>query len=120
MDAAAPHSPTALMLLYTEMAIRSELIGEVEMEPFKYKEDDGLDLRLCAFECISTLLETFFDTLVVAELLETLIENRKDDTDIKFLSYQMLQQISCIRPLEISANIDALAASLKNNPSIQT
>ncbi|KAF6779199.1 hypothetical protein AHF37_01160 [Paragonimus kellicotti] len=113
IDAAVPHSPTVLKLLYAETAIRPELIREVEMGPFKHKEDDGLDLRKYAFECMSTLLETCLDKLVVAEFLEPLIEGLKDHTDIKLLSYQMLQQISCIRPLEISAKMDALAAPLK-------
>ncbi|KAF7233340.1 hypothetical protein EG68_07896, partial [Paragonimus skrjabini miyazakii] len=113
IDAAVSHSPTVLKLLYAETAIRPELIREVEMGPFKHKEDDGLDLRKYAFECMSTLLETCLDKLVVAEFLEPLIEGLKDHTDIKLLSYQMLQQISCIRPLEISAKMDALAAPLK-------
>ncbi|KAF5404768.1 Cullin-associated NEDD8-dissociated protein 1 [Paragonimus heterotremus] len=113
IDAADPHSPTVLKLLYAETAVRPELIREVEMGPFKHKEDDGLDLRKYAFECMSTLLETCLDKLVVAEFLEPLIEGLKDHTDIKLLSYQMLQQISCIRPLEISAKMDALAAPLK-------
>ncbi|CAH8652931.1 unnamed protein product [Dicrocoelium dendriticum] len=107
------HSTTLLKLLYAETAIRPELIREVEMGPFKHKEDDGLDLRKCAFECMSTLLETCLDKLDVSEFLLPLIDGLKDHTDIKLLCYQMVQQIARIRPLEISAKMDALAVPLK-------
>ncbi|CAH8633222.1 unnamed protein product [Heterobilharzia americana] len=56
---------TLLDMLCTETVVRKELIREVEMGPFKHHEDDGLDLRKCAFECMSTLLETCLDKLVI-------------------------------------------------------
>lgn len=58
----------------------------------------------CAFECMSTLLETCLDKLVIPNFLESLIDGLRDHTDIKLLSYQILQRISIIRPMEISAS----------------
>ncbi|CAH8555100.1 unnamed protein product [Schistosoma turkestanicum] len=104
---------TLLNLLCAETVIRKELIREVEMGPFKHHEDDGLDLRKCAFECMSTLLETCLDKLVIPNLLESLIDGLRDHTDIKLLSYQILQRISVIRPMEISAKMEILAVPLK-------
>lgn len=104
---------TLLDLLCAETVIRKELIREVEMGPFKHHEDDGLDLRKCAFECMSTLLETCLDKLVIPNFLESLIDGLRDHTDIKLLSYQILQRISIIRPMEISAKMEILAVPLK-------
>ncbi|CAL8068437.1 unnamed protein product [Calicophoron daubneyi] len=104
---------TLLTLLYGETVIRKELIREVEMGPFKHQEDDGLDLRKCAFECMSTLLDSCLDKLTMAQFLEPLIDGLKDHTDIKLLCYQILQRIAHIRPLEIAAKMEALAAPLK-------
>ncbi|KAH9579592.1 Cullin-associated NEDD8-dissociated protein 1 [Schistosoma haematobium] len=104
---------TLLDMLCAETVIRKELIREVEMGPFKHHEDDGLDLRKCAFECMSTLLETCLDKLVIPNFLESLIDGLRDHTDIKLLSYQILQRISIIRPMEISAKMEILAVPLK-------
>ncbi|TNN08988.1 Cullin-associated NEDD8-dissociated protein isoform 1 [Schistosoma japonicum] len=109
----SPHSSTLLDMLCSETVVRKELIREVEMGPFKHHEDDGLDLRKCAFECMSTLLDTCLDKLVIPSFLESLIDGLKDHTDIKLLSYQILQRISIIRPLEISAKMEILAVPLK-------
>ncbi|CAH8648675.1 unnamed protein product [Schistosoma rodhaini] len=104
---------TLLDLLCAETVIRKELIREVEMGPFKHHEDDGLDLRKCAFECMSTLLETCLDKLAIPNFLESLIDGLRDHTDIKLLSYQILQRISIIKPMEISAKMEILAVPLK-------
>ncbi|VDQ06616.1 unnamed protein product [Trichobilharzia regenti] len=104
---------TLLDMLCTETVVRKELIREVEMGPFKHHEDDGLDLRKCAFECMSTLLETCLDKLVISNFLESLIDGLRDHTDIKLLSYQILQRISIIQPLEISAKMEILSVPLK-------
>jgi len=41
--------PTLLPWLYSETKVKSELIREVEMGPFKHTVDDGLDIRKAAF-----------------------------------------------------------------------
>ncbi|KAG5441081.1 Cullin-associated NEDD8-dissociated protein 1 [Clonorchis sinensis] len=107
------HVTTLLKLLYGETVVRPELIREVEMGPFKRKEDDGLDLRKCAFECMFTLLENCLDKLVMSDFLDPLIKGLKDHTDIQLLSYQILQHVACVRPLEIAAKMEALSVPLK-------
>ncbi|VDP95243.1 unnamed protein product [Echinostoma caproni] len=110
LNTAAHHRPALVrplltrQLLYAETVVRKELIREVQMGPFKHYEDDGLDTRKCAFECMATLLETCLDRLVMSEFLEPLIDGLKDHTDIKLMAYQMLQRIVQIRPLEIDAS----------------
>nr|VZI30741.1 unnamed protein product [Spirometra erinaceieuropaei] len=94
--------PTLLQVLYRETLVRPELIREVEMGPFKRQEDDGLDLRKSAYECLSTLLDTCVDSLHMSDFLDLLINGLKDHNDIRLLVYHMLQRIIQLQPLEVT------------------
>jgi len=108
-----PILPKILPLVYGETKVRTELIREVEMGPFKHKVDDGLDLRKAAFECMYTLLESCFEKLDVPQFLQHLNDGLKDVYDIKMLSHLMLAKLAHFAPAAIIESLDALIEPLK-------
>ncbi|RKP26633.1 armadillo-type protein, partial [Syncephalis pseudoplumigaleata] len=82
-----------LPLLYKETVIRPELIHTVDMGPFKYKVDDGLDVRKAAYECMCTLLESCVDRLDVPVFLDHVIPALGDQNDIRILAYLILARL---------------------------
>lgn len=87
-----------LPLLYRETLIRKELIREVEMGPFKHMEDDGLDLRKVAFECMYTLLDTCLDRIDIFDFLSHVEHGLKDHSDILMLTHLMLVRLCTLVP----------------------
>ncbi|KRZ36839.1 Cullin-associated Nedd8-dissociated protein 1 [Trichinella pseudospiralis] len=71
------HLSNLLPIIYSETAVRKELIREVDMGPFKHVMDDGLHLRKAAFECMYTLLDNCFDCLDVFEFLNHVVQGLK-------------------------------------------
>lgn len=63
--------------------MKSEIMSQVEMGPFKHTVDDGLDVRKAAFECMYTLLDSCLDCLDIFEFLNHVEEGLKDHYDIK-------------------------------------
>ncbi|VDL95165.1 unnamed protein product [Schistocephalus solidus] len=97
--------PTLLQVLYRETLVRPELIREVEMGPFKRQEDDGLELRKSAYECLSTLLDNCVDSLQMSDFLDLLINGLKDHNDIRLLVYHMLQRIIQLQPVRFISRV---------------
>ena len=87
-----------LPLLYAETRIRTELIREVEMGPFKHSVDDGLDIRKTAFECMYTLLDACLDRIDIFQFLNHVQEGLNDHYDIKMLTYLMVIRLSHLCP----------------------
>jgi len=102
-----------LPLIYGETRVRTELIREVEMGPFKHKVDDGLDLRKAAFECMYTLLDSCFDKLDIPRFLLHLSDGLRDVYDIKMLSHLMLAKLAHLAPAAIIESLDTLIDPLK-------
>ncbi|KAL3312246.1 Cullin-associated NEDD8-dissociated protein 1 [Cichlidogyrus casuarinus] len=91
-------------LLNEETRVRPELIREVEMGPFKQKEDDGLECRKYAFECLATLLETCFNKLDPQQFLVTIASGLTDQSEIKILCLQILDRMASDHPMQIVAS----------------
>lgn len=51
-------STNLLGVIYGETKVKPELVRTVQVGPFKHKVDDGLELRMAAFECLDTVLDT--------------------------------------------------------------
>jgi len=100
--------------LYKETKVRTELIREVEMGPFKHTVDDGLDLRKAAFECMYTLLDSCLDRIDIFEFLNHVESGLKDHSDIKMLTYLMLIRLSNLCPSAVLNRIDSLVEPLKS------
>lgn len=90
--------PELLPYLYLETKIKTELIREVEMGPFKHTVDDGLDIRKAAFECMYTLLEQGLDRVDIMQFLEHVQAGLKDHYDIKMLTYLMTARLAHLCP----------------------
>lgn len=86
--------PELLPHLYSETAVRKDLIREVEMGPFKHTVDDGLDIRKAAFECMYTLLEQGLDRVDIMQFLEHVQAGLRDHYDIKMLTYLMTARLA--------------------------
>ena len=50
-----------LTIVYRETVPNPEHIRTVQIGPFKHKVDDGLELRMAAYECLDTLFDTCID-----------------------------------------------------------
>jgi len=107
--------PTVLPLLYTETAVRKELIRIVEMGPFKQPFDDGLDARKSAFECMHTLLESCHESLNMYEFLKHVIVGVVDQHDIQMLCHLMLMNIVAGHPEVILSCVPDIVAGLTKN-----
>jgi cullin-associated NEDD8-dissociated protein 1 len=84
--------------LYEETCVRTELIREVEMGPFKHSVDDGLDIRKAAFECMYTLLDSCLDRIDIFQFLEHVQKGLCDHYDIKMLTYLMVIRLAHLCP----------------------
>merc|ERR1712070_64880 len=50
-------STSLLGVIYGETKVKPELVRKVQVGPFKHIIDDGLELRMAAFECLDTILD---------------------------------------------------------------
>ncbi|KRX21900.1 Cullin-associated Nedd8-dissociated protein 1 [Trichinella nelsoni] len=102
-----------LPVIYSETAVRKELIREVDMGPFKHVMDDGLHLRKAAFECMYTLLDNCFDCLDVFEFLNHVVQGLKDHYDIKILTFLIVIRLTTLCPNELLQRLINIVEPLK-------
>ncbi|EDW76056.1 uncharacterized protein Dwil_GK14870 [Drosophila willistoni] len=106
--------PTLLPWLYSETKVKSELIREVEMGPFKHTVDDGLDIRKAAFECMYTLLEQGLDRVDVMQFLDHVQAGLCDHYDIKMLTYLMTARLAVLCPDKVLLRLDQFVQQLRD------
>ncbi|KAI9599345.1 armadillo-type protein [Syncephalis fuscata] len=102
-----------LPLLYKETVIRPELIHTVDMGPFKYQVDDGLDVRKAAYECMCTLLDSCVDRVETSVFLDHVIPALSDQHDIRILVYLILTRLIRVAPTSVIQRLDDIADPLK-------
>ncbi|KRZ60740.1 Cullin-associated Nedd8-dissociated protein 1 [Trichinella nativa] len=107
------HLSNLLPVIYSETAVRKELIREVDMGPFKHVMDDGLHLRKAAFECMYTLLDNCFDCLDVFEFLNHVVQGLKDHYDIKILTFLIVIRLTTLCPNELLQRLINIVEPLK-------
>lgn len=105
--------PDFLPLIYSESKVKKELIREVDLGPFKYKVDDGLEIRKAAFECMYTLLDTCVDRIDVAVLVTNLADALKDHYDIKLLADLILIRTAHVAGPALLEGLDQLVDPLR-------
>jgi len=83
-----------LPAIYDQARIKPELIREVELGPFKHKEDDGLETRQATFECMYTLLDTCLTRLDIQEFISKMVSGLTDEYDIQTLNHLILIRLA--------------------------
>ncbi|XP_030383678.1 cullin-associated NEDD8-dissociated protein 1 [Scaptodrosophila lebanonensis] len=106
--------PTLLPWLYSETKVKSELIREVEMGPFKHTVDDGLDIRKAAFECMYTLLEQGLERVDIMQFLDHVQAGLCDHYDIKMLTYLMTARLAVLCPEKVLLRLDQFIQQLRD------
>jgi len=109
------HLPRHLPLLYGETVVKKELIREVDLGPFKYKQDDGTELRQAAFEAMYTLLDTCITQLDLVEFISPLASGLVDVYDIQMLNHLLLIRLAKKAGAPLIGSLDPLIEPLKSN-----
>jgi len=105
--------PKYLPTLYGETKIKPELIREVDLGPFKHKVDTGFDLRLAAFECTYTFLETCITKIEIQEYISHLGSGLSDEYDIQMLSHLVLIRLAKKSPAALISGLELLVEPLR-------
>ncbi|TAQ89582.1 hypothetical protein B7494_g2085 [Chlorociboria aeruginascens] len=104
-----PNLGLLLPLVLNESVIKTELIREVMMGPFKHKVDDGLEVRKSAYETLYSLMETAFSRINILDLYDRIIAGLQDEHDIRALCNLMLTKLVVLDPDETARRLDAIA-----------
>jgi cullin-associated NEDD8-dissociated protein 1 len=105
-----PHLPQVLPYLMAATEIKPNLIRELSYGPFKYKIDDGLEIRKSAYETLYALMDTpGFAQLNILDFFERIIDGLKDDHDIRALCTVILGKLVVLDPLETERRLDSIA-----------
>jgi len=105
--------PKYLPHLYGETKIRPELIVEIVLGPFKHKQDNGLELRQAAFECMYTLLDTCLAKLDIQEYVGFLVSGLADEYDVQMLCHLILVRLSKKAPTALVSSLEPLVEPLR-------
>lgn len=105
----AKHLPA----LYSQTAIKKELIREVDLGPFKHRVDDGLETRKAAFECMYTLLERLPDVLSVADFVQPLVSGLDDENEIKLQSYLIIMRLTSVAGAHLLEVLELLVEPIR-------
>eukprot|EP00656_Telonema_subtile_P031351 TRINITY_DN3431_c0_g3_i2.p1 TRINITY_DN3431_c0_g3~~TRINITY_DN3431_c0_g3_i2.p1 ORF type:complete len:1255 (+),score=419.06 TRINITY_DN3431_c0_g3_i2:162-3926(+) len=101
-----------LSIVYRETVPNPAHIRSVQIGPFKHQVDDGLELRMAAFECLDTLFDTCLDRVDPNELVHHLVGGLKDDIDVKMLCQLMLLKVVNLFQSAAAAQLDEICAAL--------
>eukprot|EP01126_Amoeba_proteus_P036246 TRINITY_DN3689_c0_g3_i2.p1 TRINITY_DN3689_c0_g3~~TRINITY_DN3689_c0_g3_i2.p1 ORF type:complete len:1224 (-),score=235.63 TRINITY_DN3689_c0_g3_i2:455-4126(-) len=110
--------PSVLSNLYGETKVKPEHIHIVDVGVYKHKVDAGLELRLAAFECMYTLLDTCISRLDLQEFIAQLVSGLVDEYDIKVLNHLIICRLAKIAGVALLAGVDPLIEPLKTCLSI--
>jgi len=88
------HFEDLMQALYAQTRVNRDLIRTVNLGPFKYEEDDGLEARKTTFECMATMLATFPEAIDLTKFIEALIPGLTDHVDVKAVSLSILASVA--------------------------
>ncbi len=66
---------------FKETPIKPELITEVDLGPFKHKEDRGIPIRKQAFSLLDTIVEKMPERCDLNSIMEVIVEGLKDSAE---------------------------------------
>jgi len=105
--------PNILPQIFNESKVKPELIHEVDLGPFKYKVDDGLDVRKAAFDCMYTLVDSCLDRLNISAFVANLVDGLKDQNDVKPLAHLILIRLASSSGPALLEGLDQLVEPLR-------
>eukprot|EP01105_Mastigella_eilhardi_P013724 TRINITY_DN3125_c0_g1_i5.p1 TRINITY_DN3125_c0_g1~~TRINITY_DN3125_c0_g1_i5.p1 ORF type:complete len:986 (-),score=291.67 TRINITY_DN3125_c0_g1_i5:67-3024(-) len=105
--------PEFLPSLYAETKVRPELIKEMDLGPFKHKDDQGLDIRKNAYECMYTFLDTAIDRIDIQTFVQHIAQGMSDHYDIKMLTHLMLIRLANTAGAALLEGVDRLVEPLR-------
>ncbi|KAK0257330.1 hypothetical protein B0A54_07272 [Friedmanniomyces endolithicus] len=110
-DLVLPHLQDVLPYAIQATVIRPELVREVQMGPFKHKVDDGLEMRISAYETLYALLDTpaSRQRLDISAFYDRILAGVTDEHEIKILCCLVLSKLLVITPAESTRRLDVLA-----------
>lgn len=95
--------------LYAECVYDSSLVRVVKFGPFSKNEDDGLELRKSAFECLDTIIDTLKDRIDPTKFVAQLPLGLGDkNADIVMLTNFILIKAVDVFPEEVVQQTDAM------------
>ncbi|TVY85066.1 Cullin-associated NEDD8-dissociated protein 1,C-terminal part [Lachnellula suecica] len=112
-DLIIPNLGRLLPSVMQESIIRQELIREVMMGPFKHKVDDGLQVRMSAYETLYSLMETAFSRINTLDFYDRIVAGLADEHDIRALCNLMLAKLVVLDPDETARRLDAIAGCFR-------
>ena len=85
-----------LPLLFEESRQRADLVHVVDMGPFKYQVDDGLETRKTVYECFYLLMENVPQVLDHTAIWELIKSALRDQPDLRQTGFLLLQRFSLL------------------------
>ncbi|KAI5357824.1 putative TATA-binding protein interacting (TIP20) [Septoria linicola] len=110
-----PHLGDLLPYAMQASVIRTELIREVAMGPFKHKIDDGLEMRKSAYETLYALLESpaSRERIDISAYYDRIVAGVADEHEIKILCCLVLIKLLAIAPQESARRLDSLSQQFR-------
>jgi cullin-associated NEDD8-dissociated protein 1 len=105
--------PKYLPAIYDQSRIKPELIREVELGPFKHKEDGGLDTRQATFECMYTLLESCLTRIELQEFISKMVSGLGDEYDVQMLNHLIIIRLAKKAGSALLGSLELLIDPLK-------
>ena len=101
-------------LSIAETVLRPELITEVDLGPFKHKQDDGIPIRKAAYSLIDSLVEKLSNRLELSHVIEVAIKGLDDAAEeCLILSLHILGRLINLTPTLILSFIDQIIESFE-------
>lgn len=96
-DLLVPHLDALLPDVYAATVKNPELVHMVDLGPFKYEEDFGLDLRKSAFDTMRTLISGVLWALIpLPAFVEHAVEGLGDKPDVRSIAQLVLTTLAAL------------------------
>mmetsp|Transcript_12759 Transcript_12759/g.6333 ORF Transcript_12759/g.6333 Transcript_12759/m.6333 type:complete len:158 (-) Transcript_12759:301-774(-) len=99
LNSVVHHSPQLLKAflndllpaIFEECKVRPELISEIDLGPFKHKQDDGLPLRKAAHTLLETLVDNLAERIDCTAVTDIVVRGLQDPSEeVQAQCYQIL------------------------------
>ena len=109
-DILGPEIEQILNFALSETKIRTELITEVDMGPFKHKVDNGLPMRKAAFRLLETLQDRANQSIDLSQVVNTILKVGLNDTaeECVTLNLNILAKMSQTSIVQVLSQLDVL------------